>query len=126
MLIVNAATGETKPLPGVDSVGNLGFGRNGELLAITSFDGTVRLWDVEREVSTGLVWNGSGARTGSPSWCDEDTQSIWVASSGKLLQIPLSPQRWIERACEIIGHDFTQEAWDRYVPGNHPWQAACA
>ena len=38
VLIVNAATGETKPLPGVDSVGNLGFGRNGELLAITSFD----------------------------------------------------------------------------------------
>jgi WD40 repeat protein len=125
VLIVDPATGELDPLPDIEPVSNLGFARNGELLVITSSDGTVRLWDVDRAASGGIAWHGSGAVGGSPSWYDEATESIWVHSSGKLLQIPLNPVRWVERACEIVGRDFTQEEWDRFVPGDEPLQSAC-
>jgi hypothetical protein len=86
----------------------------------------VRLWDVEREQYAGLVWNGSGqASTASPSWYDEATETMWVASSGKYLGIPLNPERWVERACQIVSRDLTQAEWDRFVPGNEPLRSAC-
>ena len=126
VMIIEPKTGETEQVPGFDLIWNLGFARDGELLAITNVDGTVRLWDVERGASAGLVWDGSGAqRPGSPSWYDEATESIWVASSGKLLQILVDPERWIERACKIVGRDLTQDEWDRFVPGGGPVQSAC-
>lgn len=73
----------------------------------------------------GLVWDGSGATLGSPSWYDEATETIWVTSSGKVLQIPVHPDRWVERACEIVGRDLTQEEWDCLVPGDETLQSAC-
>ena len=125
LAIVDPNTGAVDHLDDVGTVNNLGFGRDGELLALTNRDGTVRLWDVEREEYAGLVWNGSGAGRGSPSWYDEATETMWVASSGKYLQIPLNPDRWVERACEIVSRDLTQDEWDRFVPGNEPLQSAC-
>lgn len=125
LVIVDPKTGDIDRLPDVGPVSNFGFGRDGELLALTGRDGTVRLWDVEREQYAGLVWNGTGAGRGSPSWYDEATETIWVASSGKYLQIPLNPERWVQRACEIISRDLTQDEWDRFVPGNEPPRSAC-
>ena len=91
--IVDPDLGLVYQLPGVASIVNLGFARDGELLVITTADGNVRLWDVVRRAPAGLVWDGSGATFGSPSWYDETTESIWVNSSGELLQIPLNPER---------------------------------
>jgi YD repeat-containing protein len=125
VLIVDPRTGEPQLLPVSDAAANLGFARNGELLAITGADGTVRLWDVERNASAGVVWTGTGAVAGSPSWYDEATDTIWVSSSGKLLQIPLDPELWLERACVAAGRNFTQEEWDRYVPGDRPMWFSC-
>ena len=31
-----------------------------------------------------------------------------------------------ERACEVVGRDFTDEEWDRLVPGDVALQSACA
>jgi len=62
-------------------VANLEFVRNGELLTITSSDGTVRLWDIERAASAGIVWTGTAAVSNSAPWHDEDPTSVWVASS---------------------------------------------
>ena len=27
--------------------------------------------------------------------------------------------------CEIVGRDFTQAEWDRFVPGGEPLQSSC-
>jgi WD40 repeat protein len=125
LTIVDPKTGAVDQIPDIGTVSNFGFGRDGELLALTGLDGTVRLWDVEREQYAGLVWKGSGVGPGSPSWYDEATETMWVASSGKYLQIPLDPERWVERACEITSRDLTQDEWDRFVPGNEPLRSAC-
>ena len=123
--VIDPETGDTDALPVLEPIVNIGFGREGELLALTGADGTVRLWDVERSTSAGVVWSGTGAVAGSPSWYDPVTDSMWVASSGRLLSIPLEPAGWIERACEIAGRGFTQEEWDRYVPRGGAVQSAC-
>ena len=95
-------------------------------LVDTNADGTVRLWDVERDASAGLVWDGTGARGGEPSWYDEDGDSVWMSTSGKIIEIPLETAVWVERACTAVGRDFTDDEWDRLVPGDdEPLRSAC-
>ena len=48
VVVINPATGEVEQLPKRARVANLGFARDGQLLVITGFDGTVRVWDLER------------------------------------------------------------------------------
>jgi WD40 repeat protein len=125
MFIIDPATDEVTSVPDQATVSNLGFAQDGELLAIIDSDGTIRLWDVERNTSAGVVWDGSGAVVGSPSWYDPATDTMWLAASGRILQVPLDPAVWVERACGIVGRDFTEDEWDRFVPGDEPLQSAC-
>jgi WD40 repeat protein len=124
-VVIDPASGDFHVVPDVGSVARLSFARNGELLAVMSTDGTVRLWDVERQDFGGVIWDGTGAGPDSPLWYDESTDALWVSSSGRLLLLPLSPQRWVERACELVGRDFTQDEWDRFVPGDELLQSSC-
>lgn len=126
VLLVDTADEEIVEIPTTGTIQNLGFARNGQILTIVAQDGSVRLWDLERGEAAGLVWSGSGAANDGLSWYDDETDSIWVATSGQLLRFSLDPERWIERACEIVGRDFTEEEWDRYVPGDEPLAQQCA
>ena len=126
VVVVDPSTGTVERLPERNAVANLGFARDGQLLVITGFDGTVTVWDLERNAPAGLVWDGTGVRPSSPSWYDPTTESIWVYTSGRLVEIPLSPERWVERACDIVGRDLTADEWERFVPGDEPVQSACA
>ncbi len=123
--IIDQATGDTETLPTLEPISNIGFGRHGELLAVTGRDGTVRLWDLERNVSAGVAWSGTGSVVGSPSWFDAESNSIWVASSGNVLNIPLDPAQWVDQACDVVGRDLTQAEWERYVPGDQQRHSAC-
>ena len=125
LLLVDVETEETELLTDFRNVARSAFVRDGELLVIAEQDGTVRLWNLERGGSAGLVFDGTGSSRSDAPWFDEETQTVWVASSGLLLQIPVDPDRWIERACEVAGRELTQEEWDRYVPGGGEVQSAC-
>ena len=73
-----------------------------------------------------MIWDGEGgAIPGSPSWYDPAAETMWIFVSGELLQVPLNPARWIEKACALVGDGFTQDEWDRYVPGDEPLTSAC-
>jgi DNA-binding SARP family transcriptional activator/WD40 repeat protein/predicted Ser/Thr protein kinase len=125
VVLIDTITGETDQLQGGEAVTNLGFARNGSMLVITGADGTVRLWDLERDAPAGLVWDGTGSVFSSPSWYDPETDSVWVATSGLLMEVPLDPQRWVQQACELVGRDLTADEWGRWVPDDGPPQSAC-
>lgn len=125
VVVVDPASGAIKTVPAGEQIANLGFGRNGELLLTTSQDGTIRIWDLETTALIGVVWAGTGSVTESSYWYDETAKSIWTVSSGQLVEIPLDVEEWLERACRLVGRDFTQEEWERLVPGGGPVQSAC-
>ena len=123
--LIDTVTGDTEQLQGGEKVTNLGFARDGSMLVITGADGTVRLYDLERDAPAGLVWDGTGSVFSSPSWYDPETDSVWVATSGLLMEVPLDPQRWVEQACELVGRDLTEDEWERWIPGDDPPRTAC-
>ena len=116
LVIVDSLTGNAMALPEVDFASGVSFAEDDETLVVTTLDGTVRLWDIASASTTGTLWPGSGAITGSPSWYDEETQTIWVASSGRLLNVSLAPSRWVEQACEFLDRDLSMDEWTRLVP----------
>ena len=126
VVLIDTITGETEQLEGGESVTNLGFARDGSMLVVTGADGTVRLWDLERDAPAGLVWDGTGSVFASPSWYDPETDSVWVATSGLLMEVPLDPLRWIQQACELVGRDLTEDEWERWIPGDGHPRSACA
>jgi WD40 repeat protein len=123
--LVDLDSQEIERLQGDDQVESLGFGLSGRFLAAARRDGTVQLWDVERREPAGLIWDGTGAQPSESPYYDETSGSLWVASSGELLEVPLDAGDWVERACDIVSRELTQQEWDRLVPGDDAPRSAC-
>jgi len=124
-VIVDPSTESVQSVTDVADVVSLGFARDGSLLVVVEVDGTVRLWDAARGEPVGTLWTGSGTAPSSPPWYDESTDSIWVATSGKVLQFSLDPNRWVDRVCQLVSRELTADEWDRLVPGDVPQESAC-
>ena len=115
-IIVDPETLAVQEIPDVGLVANLTFLQ----------DGTVRLWDVESAQFVRDLWDGRGAEPYAALWYDDSTDSLWFDGGGnRLVNVSLAPEVWVERACDIVGRDFTQEEWDRFVPGDEPLASAC-
>lgn len=124
--IVELATGSTTLVARTGSASNLGFGPDGDLLAITQLDGTVRLWD--NGIGAFVATVASATRRtpdGEPGWYDEATASLWTTTGDRLIEIPLDPEVWVIRACELVGRELTPEEWEQYVPGDGPQRPVC-
>ncbi len=124
-VIANPAAGEAVPIPGVANAASIAFARNGELLVVFERNGAVHLWDVASGEPVGQIWAGTGPVMTSQPWFDAEQGTVWVATEGRLLELSLDPQRWIERACAFVGRDVTPQEWDRYVPGNDSHRSVC-
>lgn len=112
-------------MEGLGATVSLGFARDGTRLVVVESNGTVRLWDTERSELIGTLWNGGGPASPSPPWYDASSDSIWVATAGTVLRLPLDPERWVERVCELVGRELTSDEWEQLVPGDAAQRPAC-
>ena len=97
---------------------------DGDRLAIGTSDGSLQLWDAVEDRPLGQLHRGSGPVQRSLS-VDRDARTIWLSEPGRLLEFPLDPGRWLERACEVVARDLTQAEWNRWVPGGGHVVPAC-
>jgi WD40 repeat protein len=88
--------------------------------AASSPDGSVRLWDVATGEPQGSpLWGHlSGARMAF--FTPDETELVTVGVDDTILLWDLSPDRWVERACELAGRNLTPEEWSRYVGAGAP------
>jgi DNA-binding SARP family transcriptional activator/sugar lactone lactonase YvrE len=126
VVVFDTVTSEVDRVPGPVIASSLGFDDDGSQLGISVWGGAVRLYDVENGGVPAIVWNGSGTFGNEPGWYDTETSSLWLPASGTLIEIPLDPQQWVERACAVVDRSLTQEEWDRYVPGDEPLRSVCS
>ena len=95
---------------------SVAFSPNGKTLASWSNDGTIRLWDVGTHQPVGQPLLSTG-------------QNVVFSPDGKLLfsggvlwHIDL--QYWMSRACQIVGRNFNQAEWNRFLP-EEPYRITC-
>jgi WD40 repeat protein len=124
-VVVDPVAGTFETVEEIGPVTSLGFARNGALLVLVESDGTVTLWDSVRSELVGTLWSGDGTVPSSLPWYDATTDSVWVATSGTILQFSLDPERWADRLCTLVGRELTPQEWDRYVPGDAPHRDVC-
>ncbi|MDH4116700.1 MAG: protein kinase [Acidimicrobiia bacterium] len=125
VFVFDTHTREIETVPGGGVASTLGFDGDGSVLVISMWDGTVLLYGVGSGDTPSVVWDGPGTLSSEAGWYDPTTDSMWIPASGKLLHIPLSPERWVEKACALVSRDLTQDEWDRDVPGDQPLRSAC-
>lgn len=116
--VLDPTTGIQESFPIPDRLFGVSFVRDGEFLVLASADGTVRLWDVDRGASAGVVWDGAGPGQAMETWYDDATDSVWLTTADRLVRIPLDPDDWVERACRIVGRELTDDERSRLVPGD--------
>lgn len=124
-VIVDPSTGSITELEGVGAVATVGFVRDGGLVVVVGASGTVRLWDPVGNRQIGVVWEGAGGASPSPPYHDPASGSIWVATSGRLIEIP-PPDEWVDRACTLVTRALTPDERVRYVPGDEPPTPICS
>ncbi|MEM9041898.1 MAG: protein kinase [Actinomycetota bacterium] len=124
-VIIDPDDRTAEPFPTSGQPSSLDFVNDDRLLLISGNDGTVSVWDIERRELAGVIWEGRGSTDQGGSYYDEPTDSLWISAAGKLVRLPLNPQRWVDLACDAVGRDFTQDEWERLVPGDGPVRSAC-
>ena len=123
LVIVDPAIREVMTVQTFGFVQDVTFVQGGKMLAIARSDGSVRLWDVEQQVSLGELWDAGEAII--QIWYDAEATSLWVRIERQLVELSVDPAVRRERACENPGRDLTQEEWDQLVPGGGDVQSAC-
>lgn len=123
--VLDLSSGEVTTIPDSSAVESTTFAQEGRILVMGFSDGSIRLWDRDRNGFAGLVWEGTFGQRSGLLLNDPASDTIWFPSSGQLLKIPIEPQLWVERACELVGRDLTEDEWEQFVPGSQPLQSAC-
>jgi WD40 repeat protein len=100
------------------------FSADGKLLA-TSGDNenSTTLWDTSTMSRLITLPGLSQSITGISFRPD----SLFLASGlkdGSIIVWDISPESWLQKACEIVGRNFTRAEWTQYFP-NEPYRKTC-
>ncbi|MFO7778127.1 MAG: BTAD domain-containing putative transcriptional regulator [Nitriliruptoraceae bacterium] len=106
-------------------VANVSLTQDGARAVVGTRDGVYRLWDLEERRAIAVLYRGSSASLGPPG-IEEDGRHAWLSTPGRAIRVPIDPEAWIERACEVVGRELTGAEWAEHVPGDVAREPACA
>jgi hypothetical protein len=135
IILANVAVGaldRTEPtlLGHSGEITGLAFSLDGRLLASSSLDETIRLWDVNRRIQIGLPLAGHGGAARSVAFSrdgktfasggDDNAVILWSVSAIQLNEDVGDANNFAAlktRACQTAGRNLTQAEWAQYLPG---------
>lgn len=116
------ATGRALPgSPGL--MQQLGFSRDGRLLAAQGGDGLLRIVDVDARAQLGepIVVTGSDPRT----VLRPDGDELVVSAGSALASWDLRTRRWRTEACRLAGRNLTRAEWSSYLSATDEYRRTC-
>jgi hypothetical protein len=95
------------------------------MIALSSSDGSVRLYDPESGELLIPAFSASGDGGAAPVRLLASNDEL-VALSGQRpgRRWPLDHAVWVQEACAAVGRDFTRSEWERYLP-DRPYRPTC-
>ena len=99
---------------------------DGNLLASSSGDATVLLWHMptRQPLSEPIRAHDTGVAS-----VDFSTDGKWLVSAsggkdGSIMRWELDSDRWLSRACEVVGRNFTKDEWSQFF-GDQAYRVSC-
>lgn len=105
-------------------VWGLNFSANGHMLASSSFDGTISLWDVASRRQFGELQGNHKQLFGLAFSRDGKTLAAGAAD-GTVLLWHVDLPFWQTLACAIANRNLTRTEWEEYVGRDVPYVAVC-
>jgi len=104
----------------------LAYSPDGHFLMASSSDGTVTIWPAGEGLANGVVLNaGADAQDLVVAAFRPDGRHIVTfGAQGPPLLWDIEPRGLLQRACDVVGRDLTQEEWDAVVP-DRPYEPTC-
>lgn len=88
------------------------------LIAATSRDGSLRLWDAKTGRNLGPSLDAHGQQTFGVAFIGQGAQHLMTGGfDGTVVSWDLDPASWLRQACTLAGRNLTRTEWDQYLPG---------
>lgn len=125
LVVVDPENEQSRMIEDARHVVAVGLTPDGVRAVVGTRDGVYRLWDLEEERAIGVLHEGSGASMGPPG-IEEDGRHAWLSVSGRVIRVPIDPDAWIARACEVVDRELSDGEWNEHVPGDVDRGPVCA
>jgi WD40 repeat protein/DNA-binding SARP family transcriptional activator len=98
--------------------------RDNRTLATSSWDGTVRLWDIKSEQAIGAPLPGLPGHGVTGLLTPDGNAVIAGYDTGQAYRWDIRPETLVRQACRIAGRGLTRAEWDEFLPGRE-YKPAC-
>jgi WD40 repeat protein len=108
----------TYTLPGHEySVNSVTFSPDGKTLASAGDDEMIILWDVANGQRIGPALSGYHGSVQAIRFSVDGKTLFSVNADGSITEWLIDTQAIFDKACQIVGRNFTQAEWTQYFPG---------
>lgn len=125
LVVVDPEDERTQVIENAGDVENVALAPDGVRAVVGTRDGVYRLWDLDEARAIGVLYDGNSSAVGPPG-IEENGRFAWLSTPGRAIRVPIEPDAWIERACEVVSRELTDAEWDEYVPGDVERAPVCA
>lgn len=125
LVVVDPEDERTHVIENAGDVVNVALAPGGVRAIVGTRDGVYRLWNLEENRAIGVLYDGNSTAIGPPG-IEENGRFAWLSTPGRAIRVPIEPDAWIERACEVVGRELTDDEWDEHVPGDVDRGPVCA
>jgi WD40 repeat protein len=98
-------------------VSSLAFSPDGKTLASGSWDGAIILWDVTTHQPIGAPLQGHTRRVLGLAFSPDGKALLSGSDDHTMVVWDWDPLSWIQRTCQRVGRNFTNDEWKQYFPG---------
>lgn len=88
-------------------------------------EGQYELWDGAGPTRIGALADPGPYATTTPA-VTPDERFVWIILDDVWTRLPIDPEEWRVRACDLAGRPITEQEWRDFVPGDEPYRDACS
>ncbi len=118
----NINTGEKQQLRGhTGRITGIDFSNNGSMMASSSYDKSVRLWQMDDLKTLPIVFDDLGCWATSVMFTKDDKQIISGDKEGNMRKFPTEVKTLIDGYCGFLSRELNQSEWNNYVGTDIPY-----
>ncbi len=94
------------------------------VIAYGTSEGKLYIWDLANRRAIAPAFPGINGTVTSLQFSPTQQAIVSGSDTGQVLWWDLSPESWIEKACQVARRNLTQAEWAQYFPGD-PYRKTC-